>query len=88
MDEFDFIATYLAPLAGVADSLTALSIPGEANTLTSAETAQAARDVGLKAKGAPDLAAALQAILDADANARVLICGSLYLAGAVLRENA
>jgi dihydrofolate synthase/folylpolyglutamate synthase len=29
----------------------------------------------------------LQAILADDPHARVLICGSLYLAGAILREN-
>jgi dihydrofolate synthase/folylpolyglutamate synthase len=31
--------------------------------------------------------AALQAILAKDPTARVLICGSLYLAGHILREN-
>lgn len=79
---------YLAPLAKLADSLTALSIPGEVNTLPGAETAQAARDLGLPAGDAPDVGTALQAILETDATARILICGSLYLAGAVLRENA
>ena len=79
---------YLAPLAGAAASLTALSIPGEANTLPAADTAQAARDVGLNATEAVDVAAALNAVLSKDPHARVLICGSLYLAGAVLRENA
>ncbi|MFL4469576.1 folylpolyglutamate synthase/dihydrofolate synthase family protein [Tateyamaria armeniaca] len=78
---------YLAPLADVADSLTALSIPGEVATLPAVETARAARDVGLKASDAPDLCAALTAILNHSPQARVLICGSLYLAGAVLREN-
>ena len=78
---------YLAPLAGIADSLTALSIPGEAATLSAAETAQAARDVGLSAVEADDLNSALRDILTHTPDARVLICGSLYLAGAVLREN-
>ncbi|MEP2891751.1 bifunctional folylpolyglutamate synthase/dihydrofolate synthase [Tateyamaria sp.] len=79
---------YLAPLAQVADSLTALSIPGEANTLSGAETAQAARDVGMVAQDASDVRTAMQAILETDPTARILICGSLYLAGAVLRESA
>ena len=78
---------YLAPLAQVADSLTALSIPGEAATLSAADTAQAAQDVGLQSVEASDLATALAAILAHSPQARVLICGSLYLAGAVLREN-
>ncbi|MEM8655127.1 MAG: folylpolyglutamate synthase/dihydrofolate synthase family protein [Pseudomonadota bacterium] len=78
---------YLRPLADEVDSLTALSIPGEANTLPAAETAHAARDVGMTAYEAEGVAQALQAILERDRHARVLICGSLYLAGAVLREN-
>ena len=78
---------YLAPLADVADSLTALSIPGEANTLPAAATAKAARDAGLSASEASDADSALSAILDHSPPARVLICGSLYLAGAILREN-
>ncbi|MBY5933310.1 bifunctional folylpolyglutamate synthase/dihydrofolate synthase [Tateyamaria omphalii] len=78
---------YLRPLAPHVDSLTALSIPGEKNTLPAAETAQAARDVGMVAHEAEDAAAALQAIIANEHQARVLICGSLYLAGAILREN-
>ena len=78
---------YLAPLAGVADSLMALSIPNEAATLPAADTAQAARDVGMSASVAPDLKSALSSILGQTPEARVLICGSLYLAGTVLREN-
>ncbi|WP_299600586.1 folylpolyglutamate synthase/dihydrofolate synthase family protein [uncultured Tateyamaria sp.] len=78
---------YMAPLAAEVDSLTALSIPGEANTLSAADTAKAAREVGMVAHEAEDVGAALDAILARDPHARVLICGSLYLAGAVLREN-
>ncbi len=79
---------YMAPLAQVADALTALSIPGEANTLPAADTAQAAADVGLASDTAEDVTTALRTILKTTPQARVLICGSLYLAGAVLRENA
>lgn len=78
---------YMTPLAAEVDSLTALSIPGEANTLPAAETARAAREVGLVAYEAEDVHMALDAILARDPHARVLICGSLYLAGAVLRDN-
>ncbi|MEL6450566.1 MAG: folylpolyglutamate synthase/dihydrofolate synthase family protein [Pseudomonadota bacterium] len=82
------IRGYLTPLAAVADALTAVSIPGEANTLPAADTAAAAADVGLTATSAPDAATALDLILAQNPHARVLICGSLYLAGVVLRENA
>ncbi|WP_147109632.1 folylpolyglutamate synthase/dihydrofolate synthase family protein [Tateyamaria sp. syn59] len=78
---------YLRPLSVHVDSLTALSIPGEKNTLPADETAQAARDVGMTAFEAKDAQAALAAILAREPHARVLICGSLYLAGAILREN-
>jgi len=78
---------YLAPMAGVAETLTALSIPGEAATLPAKDTAQASRGVGLDASEASDLKSALSSILAHSPQARVLICGSLYLAGAVLREN-
>ncbi|PSL21235.1 bifunctional folylpolyglutamate synthase/dihydrofolate synthase [Shimia abyssi] len=78
---------YLRPLAAVADSLTAVSIPGEPNTLPAPETAAAARGVGLKAQEAESVLAALEGIMKAEPGARVLICGSLYLAGAILREN-
>ncbi|OSQ53202.1 bifunctional folylpolyglutamate synthase/dihydrofolate synthase [Marivita geojedonensis] len=76
---------YLRPLAGVADHLTAISIPGEPNTLSADDTAQAARDVGLTAQEAQNVEEALGWIAETDPQARVLICGSLYLAGHVLR---
>ena len=81
------IAGYLTPLAAQAVKLIAVSIPGETNTLPAEDTAQAARSVGLTALTAPDLRAALRLSLADHARPRVLICGSLYLAGHVLREN-
>jgi dihydrofolate synthase/folylpolyglutamate synthase len=78
---------YLRPLAGVAASLTAVSIPGEANTLSAEQTRDAALGVGLEAMTAHSVAAALAGIAARDPGARVLICGSLYLAGSVLRQN-
>jgi len=79
---------YLAPLAGAADSLTALSIPGEANTLSVGDTAAAARDAGFSRVGtAVDLSDALRMLNETAPGSRVLIGGSLYLAGHVLREN-
>ena len=77
---------YLRPLATVASHLTAVSIPGEANTLTAPETAKAARDVGLAADEADSVESALHHIAQTDPHARILICGSLYLAGHVLRQ--
>lgn len=81
------IAGYLTPLAAHATALTALSIPGEANTLPAEVTAQAARAAGLSATTAESALAAVTAIAQTCPEARILICGSLYLAGGILREN-
>ena len=78
---------YLAPIAKEVVSLTAVSIPGEANTLPAEATALAAAQVGMEAKTAEDVASALKDIVVKHPDCRVLICGSLYLAGVVLREN-
>ena len=81
------IGGYLAPLATVADSLHAISIPGETNTIPAAETASAATKVGLQAQIAEDVTCAITTIVASAPNARILICGSLYLAGHVMRVN-
>lgn len=81
------ITGYLRPLAAHAASLTAVSIPGEANTLPADVTADAARLVGMQAAEADSVLDAVRLIIATQPEARVLICGSLYLAGAVLREN-
>ncbi len=81
------IAGYLRPLAGVAASLHAVSIPDEVNTLPAETTAAAATGVGLAAQTADSAQAAVADIVAQTPNARILICGSLYLAGHILREN-
>jgi dihydrofolate synthase/folylpolyglutamate synthase len=82
------ISGYLTPLAQVADSLTAVSIPDEPNTLPAEETARAAQNAGFEAYESANVLDAINAIIERSPGGRVLICGSLYLAGAVLRENA
>ena len=81
------IAGYLTPLAAHAASLTALSIPGETNTLPADVTAEAARTAGLPATTAATALDAVTGIARQCPEARILICGSLYLAGGILREN-
>ncbi len=82
------ISGYLTPLAEVASSLTAVSIPDEINTIPAKQTAAEARDVGMQVNVAENVADAINAIKSQSTQARILICGSLYLAGHVLRENA
>ena len=82
-------ADFLAPLAAHAGSLRALSIPGEENSLSAGEAADAAASVGIDAATAEDVEAALADIAAQEKNGpfRVLICGSLYLAGHVISIN-
>ena len=81
------IKAYLYPLASHIQALYAISIPNEINTLPAENTRDAAISVGMRATAEADVMAALNSIKAQDANARVLICGSLYLAGMILREN-
>lgn len=81
------VAGFLRPLAPHADSLTAVSIPGEQATLTAEQTSGIAAACGFTERQAGSVAEALAAIAAESPRARVLICGSLYLAGRVLREN-
>ncbi len=82
------VAGYLAPLAPQTTALHAVSIPGEANTLPAATTRAAAEAVGMDATEAASVADAVAAITATDPEARILICGSLYLAGRILRDHA
>ena len=78
---------YMAPLVGQTTMLHAVAIPGEKNTLPAEVTRDAALSAGIKAVVSGSVAAALADIAALNPEARVLICGSLYLAGTVLREN-
>jgi dihydrofolate synthase / folylpolyglutamate synthase len=81
------VAGYMRPLAGQVSRLHAVSIPGEKNTLPAEVTAEAAKTAGIDAVTAGSVAEALAEIAARSPEARVLICGSLYLAGSILREN-
>lgn len=81
------VAGFMRPIAGHAQGLYAVSIPHEVNTLPAETTCDAAQRAGIPAEPAASVRDALQTIAARDPNARVIICGSLYLAGAILREN-
>ena len=81
------VSGYLEPIKPHAASLTGVSIPGETNTLPAEDTARFATDAGINASTAQSVAEAVDRITAQSPDARILICGSLYLAGTVLREH-
>lgn len=81
------VAGFMRPLHDVAQHLYAVSIPGEVATLPAETTAAAAKAAGIEASTSVSVQAALAEIVAQDPKAQILICGSLYLAGGILREN-
>ena len=75
---------FLSPLAAEADSLTAVAIPDAAATIPADALAVRAASAGHNASAAASVEAAVEGL---EAPERVLICGSLYLAGHVLKTH-
>jgi dihydrofolate synthase/folylpolyglutamate synthase len=82
-------AGFLSNFTGLARRLIAVPVPGAEKGLTAEAVADAARAIGLPATSRDNLDEALDAArkLDLEPPPRILITGSLYLAGEVLREN-
>ncbi len=78
-------AEFLAPLAPLAASLTAVPIPGHDHYLPN-DLAAIAADLGIAGTTAPDLTNAITAITRLPARPLVIL-GSLYLAGIALAAN-
>ncbi|MSO64242.1 MAG: bifunctional folylpolyglutamate synthase/dihydrofolate synthase [Alphaproteobacteria bacterium] len=82
---------FLRHLAGLAPRVVCIAIPGEKTSFPAEALAGEAEAVGMRAVAANSLAAAVQVVArdigPPPALARVVICGSIYLAGAVLKEN-
>jgi dihydrofolate synthase/folylpolyglutamate synthase len=80
---------FLRPLAPHAEGVVTVTIPNTAAAIPAEILAGRARSVGLAAEPAASVGGALDAILARfpQGPLRVMICGSLYLAGAVLQEN-
>ncbi|MCU0893970.1 MAG: bifunctional folylpolyglutamate synthase/dihydrofolate synthase [Rhodospirillales bacterium] len=80
---------FLLPLAPYVSRLVAVPVPDEPASLSPRMGIEAGEVVGLIADAATSLEGALAALArDEGPPARVLICGSLYLAGAALTANA
>ncbi len=78
----------MQPLLSQSKRLYGVSIPGEAATMTAKETVDVAIDVGFEASVSENVESAIKEIIKQDQNARILICGSLYLAGNILQKNS
>lgn len=84
---------YFLPFRGIAKHVTTIPIAGEQASLGAGALYDAARSAGLEASPADDLLDAVMQVSawsrarEGEGPPRILICGSLYLAGQVLREN-
>lgn len=85
---------YLRAWGGLARHVVTVAIPGEAASMGAGALYDAARRAGLDAAPAEDLGDAMLQVSawtrldDEGTPPRILICGSLYLAGKVLAENS
>lgn len=82
------VSAYFAPFAkaGTADCIFGITIDGEAASRSGEDVAEAARQIGIEAHAAGSLDDALRHIASRvqENPARIIVCGSLYLAGQVL----
>lgn len=82
------LAQFLSPLAPLARSLRFVPVPDEPLGRDPEASAATARALGAQAVAAPSALAAVRAIIASEAPPYdLLVCGSLYLAGSVLREH-
>ncbi|MCY4195902.1 MAG: bifunctional folylpolyglutamate synthase/dihydrofolate synthase [Rhodobacteraceae bacterium] len=81
------IGGYLSAMRSVAERLYGIAIPGEAASLSAPYVAETAQGLGFKAETAETAEQAVSRCATEMPGSRILICGSLYLAGNILREN-
>lgn len=77
---------FFRPLAAIADHVITLAIPDEANAIPAEQLAQTVRALGTEVSLAENILSAVQLASHLQPAARILICGSLYLAGHVLAQ--
>lgn len=80
---------YFAAFRGLAAHVETVTIPGAEASLPAGRLCEMARNAGLSANAASSIEEALDRLVIAAGRAapRILICGSLYLAGHILKEN-
>ncbi len=77
-------ASFMRPLSRIAGHCVTLTIPDEPNAIPASSLAETATALGLKTVMADSIEAAIKKAARMFDHPRVLICGSLYLAGQVL----
>ena len=81
-------AAFIMPLAPHLEGILAVSIKGEDASLSADELVSMLREYGLEIQPMLSVEEAItNLITKSNSPARILICGSLYLAGKVLLEN-
>lgn len=80
---------YFAAFRGLAAHVETVAIPGADASLPAERLCEMARNAGLSANAASSIGEALDRLVIAAGRAvpRILICGSLYLAGHILKDN-
>ena len=79
---------FLAPLLQYSKSLTAIEILDSDSSFSANEILEAAKKIGFQAKTAKSISTAIRKIITEEKlPSMILICGSLYLAGNILKEN-
>jgi dihydrofolate synthase/folylpolyglutamate synthase len=79
---------FIAPLAPYVKKLAALTIPDEENSIGGDEAARVAERNGIGSFEVTSAQGAIERLVKEPGPARILICGSLYLAGTILADNA
>ena len=82
------IDDFIMPFAGIAHRVVTLTIPDEENAVPASQLAEAARRHGMSAETAESLEDALKQAAQTTPAPRILIVGSLYLAGRVLAHHS
>ncbi len=75
---------FLRPLAPHSASLTGVAVPDVEASFTPQDICRAATGLGVANRSAENVQSALDRLIREEAPGRILICGSLYLVGAVL----
>lgn len=81
------VGGFFTAFAGLASQVLTVTIPGQPHARSADDVARMAREAGLPATPMPDIETALARAAATEPAPRILICGSLYLAGEILARN-